>query len=89
MQTTVTYRTKLLSRLIPVLAGFGLIRKETGLFVLQAVQEQGDGGVDVTGAPISYQLKGLIALFLKKKGSFGGSIFYFRNVSDSTPLSNF
>jgi hypothetical protein len=57
MQTTVTYRIPILFRLIPVLAFSGLIRKDIRLSV-QADQEQGDGGVDVTGAPNSRPVEG-------------------------------
>lgn len=69
MQLTATYLFKLFTRLRSVSAAFELIRKDIGLPLLQAGREQGDGGVDVTGAPNSRPVEG--AGFGRLPASFG------------------
>lgn len=58
MELTATYRSKVFIRLKPVSAAIELVRQDISLPSPQADEEQGDGGVDVTGAPKSRSVEG-------------------------------
>lgn len=58
MELTATYRSKVFIRLKPVSAAIELVRQDISLPSPQADEEQGDGGVDVTGAPNSRPVEG-------------------------------